>query len=360
MEGSDSDLPAAARPGVLAILAAVLRTLLGWATLLYGILFLVLLFALEWVGEKFWPFGLLLYAPPYAVLLPLLILTPLALLFHRRLILWHAAFVAVLFFGYLTFSWTPEPPRPEHSLTAITFNCGDSDPRQFNAFVAAENPDIILLQDARGLGPGYAARFPGYSIVSQDEFILLSRFPIQKSALVPGIVTKYGPVAARFELLVRGTPLVIYNVRMPTPRRELSRFFPNRRLARELTHPGKLDPEFERYRTWLEKRIRLAESLAKVFAEEKANFLVGGDFNTPDHGYIHRLFASEMTDAFVQAGRGWGFTFPAKNPTRFARLGPWLRIDYFFIGRGWRATICHPEPGRNSEHKAVLARFEPL
>jgi endonuclease/exonuclease/phosphatase (EEP) superfamily protein YafD len=113
------------------------------------------------------------------------------------------------------------------------------------------------------------------------------------------------------------------------------------------------------YREYVQDRMRLAQELAKVLADEKLPMIVGGDFNTPDHGYIYHLFAGEMSDAFAHAGRGWGLSFPGTTHNPIALFGPWLRIDYLFAGHGWHATECRPEPGQKSQHKAVFARFEP-
>jgi endonuclease/exonuclease/phosphatase (EEP) superfamily protein YafD len=132
-----------------------------------------------------------------------------------------------------------------------------------------------------------------------------------------------------------------------------------RRILGDLVGHGHREPVYGNYREWLQERLRLARALAKVLAEEKYPMLVGGDFNTPDHGYIYHLFAGEMADAFTHAGRGWGLTFPGSTHNPISFFGPWLRIDYFFTGRGWRVTECRPEPGGKSQHKAVFARFEP-
>ena len=114
------------------------------------------------------------------------------------------------------------------------------------------------------------------------------------------------------------------------------------------------------YREWIDARIELARGLARVLATEKKPFLACGDFNMPDHGYIYHLFAGEMTDAFAHAGRGLGadlFRARRSNPAAF--FGPWLRLDFAFAGRGWKPVFCMPEPGRKSQHCAVVAQFEP-
>ena len=79
----------------------------------------------------------------------------------------------------------------------------------------------------------------------------------------------------------------------------------------------------------------------------------------PDHGFIYHQFAGRMTDCFPAAGRGWGMTFPGgvRNPLGY--LTPWLRIDFVFAGKGWTPVFCEAEPGRRSQHRAVLAMLTP-
>ncbi|MEI9896273.1 MAG: hypothetical protein WDN28_21025 [Chthoniobacter sp.] len=77
--------------------------MLGWLTAGYVLGLLVLLVGMEWWGERFWLFSVLLYAPIQTCLLPLAALTPACLLFRWRLIVWHLAAALILIFGYMTF-----------------------------------------------------------------------------------------------------------------------------------------------------------------------------------------------------------------------------------------------------------------
>ena len=338
----------------------LLRRALGWGTLAYVAGLVCAMFALEWWGERLWVFSLLLYAPAQTLLLPLLVLTPLCLLARPRLCLWHLAAMLALAFGYMSFHWSASSRRDEKMITAVTFNSGESSRPQFAEFIEREKPDVILLQDAHSRGSEFAAKLPGTFVAGVGEFVFVSKFPIQKSALLAEPKWAGHPVAARFEVMVQGRPLVFYSVHLPTPRQELSRFLGGRRILGDLVGRRHREPGFGNYREWLAQRIALARALAKIFQDERQPFIVAGDFNTPDHGCIYHLFAGEMSDAFTQAGRGWGLTFPGSTHNPVAGFGPWLRLDYFFAGRGWRAVECRPEPGAKSQHKAVLCRLEPI
>lgn len=336
-----------------------LRRGLGWATAAYVVGLCVFLLGMEWWGERFWLFSLLNYGPIQVCLLPLGLLTPACLLFRPRLVLWHLLAAFILIFCYMKFRWSSAPPFHGSEIKVVTFNYGESNRAQFLSFLAAENPDLLLLQDARGRGADLVAKMPGMYAIDLDQFAFLSKFPIQDAALVESVKAQGQPVAARYEVMIQGRAVAVYSVHLPTPRQQLARFIGGRRILGDLVGHGRRQAAYGNYREFVQDRILLAQALAKVLAGENLPMIVGGDFNTPDHGYIYHLFAGEMTDAFAHAGRGWGLTFPGSTHNPISFFGPWLRIDYLFAGHGWHVTECHPEPGRKSQHKAVFARFEP-
>lgn len=359
LENQKANTPQQAAPVAPARSRVWIQRSLTWLTAGYVLGLCVLLAALEWWGERNWLLSVLLYAPPQLLLIPLTVLSPLCLLFRWRLIFWHLAAAALLVFGYMTFRWSPAANANATAITAVSFNIGESNRAQFLAFLAREKPDLIILQDARNRGAGLAKLMPAMQTSELGEFVLLSRYPILSAGLVQGTKPGERALAARWELLIQSRAVAIYSVHLPTPRRELSQFVGKRNLLGGLV--GWRRPAFfGEYREWIKERIDLARSLAKVLAKEEKPMIVGGDFNTPDHGYIYHLFAGVVSDAFATAGRGWGLTFPGNTPHWLALNEPWLRIDYFFVGRGWKAVECRPEPGRQSQHKAVVARFEQL
>jgi hypothetical protein len=266
----------------------------------------------------------------------------------------------ILVFGYMTFRWSSAPPPFSGSdLKAVTFNFGESNRAQFMSFLAAEKPDLILLQDARGRGADLVTKIPGMYASDLGQFAFLSKFPIQKAEVVESAKDGKDPVAARYEVQIQGRLIAIYNVRLPTPREQLARFIGGRRILGDLVGHRRRQAAYGDYREWLHARLQLAQALARVLAEEKQPMIVSGDFNTPDHGYVYHQFARVMTDCFAHVGRGWGLTFPGSTHNPISFFGPWLRLDYFFTGHGWRVVECRPEPGFKSQHKAVFARFQP-
>lgn len=336
-----------------------LRRLLSGTTFTYGISLVILLVALEWWGERHWLLSLLLFAPPALYLLPLAVLAPACLFLRPRLCAIHLLAIIGVGFVYTTFRVGQRRAPGSETFALLSHNVGQGDRQQFAAFVAAQKPDAILLQDARHRGTRYTTLYPDHYVAVRREFILISRHLIQQAAILPEPNWRGRPVAARFEILFQGRPLVLYNVHLPTPRAQLSRFLTGRAVVDMLADDDR--PGLTTYREWVAERLKLSRDLAAVFAGEKQPFLVGGDFNTPDHGSIYHLFAGEMRDAFAEAGSaGWQLTFPGTSRNPLSLFGPWLRLDYLFAGRGWAPISCDAEAGRRSQHRAVVGRFDPV
>jgi endonuclease/exonuclease/phosphatase family metal-dependent hydrolase len=328
-----------------------------WLTILYATLLVVLLPTLEWWGERNWLLSLLLYAPPQALLAPLLVLSPYCLIFRARWLMLHLLCVALVCFVFMTHRSTSKPARDSRSLTVITHNVGQGNREQFAAFAIKHSPDLVALQDVRGDGAAqYGRLFPGAQTATRGEFHLISRHRIRSSALVTKPQWRNRSVAARFEVEHGGQVFAFYNVHLPTPRSQFNRFL-SKRVVRDFFGDEDHAGGFASYRAWIDARRTLAEDLAAVFASEKLPYIACGDFNTPDHGFIYHLFTSQMTDAHAKAGHGWGMTFPCDVKTVPASFSPWLRIDYAFAGPGWKPAYCESEHGRRSQHRAVVAQF---
>ncbi len=354
--------PTLTTAAALAVLRAnlfpLLRAAARWLTGIYVIGIFLCLCWLEWAGERFWLSGVFLFAPAQALLLPLIFLVPFCLLVRARLLLLHALTVVLVVFGYMGWRWSFRHTLGNDAVRLVTHNAGQSNRPQFYRFVAAENPDIVALQDARGAGPELSRKFPGFHIVGRGEFYLVSRFPIVQSDVVAPVKWFGRPAAARFELLCRDRTLILYSVHLPTPRQQLNRFLSGRAFADMMGDEDSAHRPLS-YGEWTRARLKLATDLATVFERETQPFLVCGDFNTPDHGMIYHTVARRLIDSHRVSGRGFGFTFPGSTRNPLTLRGPWLRIDYAFAGRGWKPVFSAPEPGRLSQHCALSAHFVP-
>jgi vancomycin resistance protein VanJ len=75
--------------------------------------------------------------------------------------------------------------------------------------------------------------------------------------------------------------------------------------------------------------------------------ILAGDFNLPALSHIVRDNLGDLDDAFANAGRGFGYTYPTKLP--------FLRIDRIFTGHGLRAVEVEVGNARASDHLCVGA-----
>lgn len=339
------------------------RRVLRGLTVAYAVILSALLIAIEWRAEAWLPLGLLSFAPPILFVLPLAILVPFTLRAKRWLLCGvQAACLALLTFVFMT--CRIHAPKTNAALTVITHNVGQGNRAAFADSFPAEKPDAVLLQDVSRADireTEYRRRYPSYRSRGVSQFILLTPHEIESAGPVDEVLWRGKPVAARFVIKVRDRSVAIYSVHLPTPRSSLTHVF-SPRVALEMVWLSKAPTNgFSSYREWLDARIALARSLVGVFEKETLPFIVGGDFNMPDHGIVYHTFAGRLTDAFAAAGRGWGMTFPGTRDGRIPTLlGRWLRLDYWFAGYGWKPVDCRVGKDTFSQHSAVLARFDPV
>ena len=330
-------------------------------SLAFCALLLLLLGAIEWRAEAWVALSILLFFPPVVYVLPFVVLTPVMLSRRKgKHVVLHIVCIAIVMLVFMRWRFHPQQPEGTGRITLITHNIGQGEREAFADYFPGEEPDIVLLQDAARRQAGFARRFPKHRVKALDQFLILSPHTILRGDLMDGLQWKGRSVAARFELMVNGREVAVYNVHMPTPRPSLMRIFSPRVWAEMLGVADAPTEGFPSYRAWLDARIALMRALATELEREKLPYLVGGDFNMPDHGQSYRLIAGKAIDAFAASGNGWGLTFPgAKDSTSGAVFGAWLRIDYLFAGRGWKPVDCRTANDARSQHRAVLARFEP-
>jgi endonuclease/exonuclease/phosphatase family metal-dependent hydrolase len=198
---------------------------------------------------------------------------------------------------------------------------------------------VVLLQessDASALAPAitglkHVGRHGGH--------LLASRFPIVSSKpLRSPIAPAWHTSAALFEIETPRGVIHVFCVHLETPRDGL-----------EAVRYGAWRGADEMNVTTERRRIE-SEWASRLVGEVKGPVLVAGDFNTPVESRIYRSYWSELTNAFSEAGFGFGFT-------RFAR---WLnvRIDHVLVDEHWRVRDAWVGPDVGSDHLPVLADLE--
>ena len=72
-----------------------------------------------------------------------------------------------------------------------------------------------------------------------------------------------------------------------------------------------------------------------------------GDFNLPPDSPMLAPLRRRFRDAFAEAGRGYGYTYPSRLP--------WVRIDHILAGRHWTIDRCRVGPDLGSDHRPLIA-----
>lgn len=332
--------------------AAVSRAFIG-----YSIILSLLVVALHLIGEHWWPLAILLYLPQGIFLLPLLILLPARLLAEASSTAWWSlALAGIIFIIHDPFHLALFHPHRPTELTLVTNNYGENHHLPLQPFIDAENPDFVVLQDALNQAPGFRKSYPGRTIAALGQFLLISKHPVLNAQVLAWPAWAGRPVAAVFTVDWLGRQIAIYSVHLPTPRPEFAKLT-GLGLLREIAGHNRRKSDGMSFGEAMAARVELARDLNQVIAREQRPFLVAGDFNMATCGCEHHIVTRGLVDSFARCGWGRGFTFPCDSFNPLTLGGPWLRLDCVFAGPGWIPEECRVEPGRRSQHRAVVARL---
>lgn len=350
--------------GCLPLLYRVLKHLTFWTVVFYCLALILVMSLLSHVGERNVTTAFLLFVPPSVWWLPALPLAAAALLLHRRALL--LLLVMMLWFSHSFLGWrsggdTPETTPKEGQLRVMTYNRGQHMNQSLQPFKNATRPDILVFQEAFGKAAGFAAaeEYAEFTHTrSVGEHTLLSRFPILEEKELPALPGKPSK-AVRFVLDWNGRHIALYSVHLQTPREVLEHQMRGSFLYGVLGFPGTPWAEKrQKMQTFWDDQIADAQLVLKAAREDSLPVILAGDFNSPHVGYVHRLMAAELGDAHDQTGGGFGWSFPGVTRNPLSAGGPWMRIDYVFFGKSWKAVACVTEPKRPSQHRAVMAVLE--
>jgi vancomycin resistance protein VanJ len=320
-----------------------LRRWTGRLTAVYLGCVAVALVLLLGVGEAWWPGTLLLYAPRWPLLLPLPPLAAAAAAFRRRaLVPLAAAALAWLWWGmgFVVGGALAERVWPVDGLVVMSWNADGSvrDREGFRALLAAEAPDVVLLQE---FGPGEEDAFgPGWNVArSPGGLAAAARHPLTFVAeLRPNTFHRPG-TAAVFDVGVSRGPVRVLNVHLPTARPGLEDVLARRRAGLAELEAVTADQDD-------------ASGTARVLAAAPPQpMVVAGDFNLPPESRVFRRHWGDMPDAFARAGFGFGWT----------KETSWhgARIDHVLYDRSWTCYWCRVGPALGSDHRCLIAHVGP-
>lgn len=216
--------------------------------------------------------------------------------------------------------------------------------------IQREQPDVVALQEVRPafaeavlarLGTAYPyrqlhpdARYAGAA--------LLSRVPFEEPLQFK--LCERGHHCQQVRLLLDDQPLRFFNIHLQVPFEIVAR-------------PRRFPPFWIRWRSdnaraeEVERLLRLLEPIAEPV-------IVVGDFNTAAGSWVHRRLLEHLRDAFQEAGRGFGHTFPRPVSVNGLVLPcPVLRIDYVFFRGALQPVAARTLEQRGSDHRALVVDF---
>lgn len=224
-------------------------------------------------------------------------------------------------------------------------------PRPADATIASirqVSPDVVVLQEViPELGAPVSAAL-------KDEYPHQSVHPAPHAR--GAAVLSRLPFAAhdRFQLSDRGW--YVQDVRFEWEGRRLALF--NVHLLRP---EFKLTPRFDWVPYDARRRAAEVKCLLDRVKVPDHDVILAGDFNLTDQTADYRAIRSHFRDAFLDAGRGFGFTYPAKTPHAtfwYERNGPpLLRLDHVFYRGALQPRTAQVGPHGDSDHFSLVTEF---
>lgn len=317
----------------------------------WSLLFILIACGWWWVTRTHagsWWWAAALNVIPPQVLLPLpLLLAWLAARHKKRgwvlLNLLAAAVFTVSVVGLLLPRAEPKAVGLPLTLLTLNTNWASTSPAALAQVAVREGVQVITLQEGLprgGQANSYEAQlraaFPGWSVARYDELITLSKLPILNLKSVKFPHSRHAVLVT--ELRAEGQVVTVVNAHLAAPK----------------LLPSASDRELGRN---LQQRLDFTLSIRRDFQKVSGDLIranglplvMAGDLNAPPRGGVwYQLRSLGLRDAFLQAGRGFGFTHHA--------LFGHSRIDYVWL-RGARATEARPLRDLLSDHRALLVKL---
>lgn len=208
------------------------------------------------------------------------------------------------------------------------------------------NPDVVVLQEARGDQDLLAQSFPDWHTLWVDEFWVGSRFPL-KQIQAAHSATFDRTVALTVEVGLPGQPFRLTNLHLMTPRHGF----------------GELSPEGILGGSGLaalegQTQLRSLESEdASVFAETTGAgqaHVICGDFNMPSFSSIYKRDWTGYANAYERANWGYGYTALCRSGRVWPPNTPWVRIDHLLASPHWKILRCDVGATDASDHRMLL------
>ncbi len=313
----------------------------AWLSWFYVLLLFAVWALLATEGDQWWPATLILFLPRWAWGVPLVVLGLAAVLFRPRMLglLLLGGVVVVWPLMGLCIPWDRLSAQEEkNGFRCRVFTCNvHRNPFGVKPAIRDARPDVVALQDCSGDFAPHDFGEGEWHVQARGQFVVASRYPIREFIeLEPPAAPKNTVVRAILETPVG--PVRLYNLHLASPREGLVAV---------------------RQRGWNGGHVLQSNSNARRtqsvaidawIRKEAGPLVIVGDFNTPTDSTIYGAVWAKYTNAFSEAGLGWGYTYYTSRTS--------LRIDHILAGPGWRCRDCWVGPEVGSEHRPVIADLE--
>lgn len=242
---------------------------------------------------------------------------------------------------------------PEHSRIQNSEECADS----VFAYLRRTDADLICLQEFHA-GKDVSVKemleehIPGYeieyftSVGNHGSYgnIILSRFPVIRKDKFD--FEESSNLALYVDIDTGDGVIRVYNCHFES----YSISFP--RLLKGIADKDEdvLQQAEEKFRTSIVKRPEQVDIIMDDIRNSPVEAIVTGDFNDTPMSYTYTRLKQGRKDSFVEAGRGLGGTY--------ARLWPFIRIDYILYPGDYRAVSHKVEKVRLSDHYPVVTELK--
>ena len=339
-----------------------LRFVLVALAVAYPAALLLVILAMRGVGERWSLSTILLYLPRAVFGLPL---PPLvfALLFvrPRRWLLTQAVAALLLLFPIMGLKLggarVPTPGAQQLRLLTANVDLGSATVLELASAILDARADIVCMQEAPADQPyRLAPHLPGYVVRADGQFIVASKWPITDVYLPLGIRhdgQPFGSNFVRYRIAAPGGVIDVYNMHPASPHGSFDRLRGDG-LFYEIVS-GRLfvnDKGYRKLRDNAAVRELQVRDLAAHAATSPYPVLIAGDTNLPAGSWILGHTLGGFRDGFVEVGRGFGYTFPAR------RAPAWLRLDRVLADGNFRFVAVSRLDVHVSKHFPVVADLE--
>ncbi len=242
------------------------------------------------------------------------------------------------------------------------------------AYMREEAPDIALFQEFYHVddAPQYSAlapflgTFKGYNYYferqptwnsSRPRFFglaIFSRYPIVET----GIISQ-GPKTGKakdvfVDLLIDSDTIRVYNVHLESLGFNKTEYS----FIENTGNPGRNDQlytsktVFNKFKGASQKRALQVNKLARHIENCPYPVILGGDFNDTRSSFTYQMLTKDLSDAFLEAGSGFGHTYFGKG------IVPSMRIDFLLHSEHFETVSASAPSIKLSDHDPVVATFK--